>query len=162
VFSHPEGRRKTEWAVKDMLQFLDEIVEPTIKDFEAHPTSRRHAFLACVATCHAVDYLAYPSKGTALRQKLSKRSADFQIVDDVGHAFKHVTTGDRNDPRTRMADVIARPPSFPGVMKPGLTIMGDKKGGVTIRGRKGINLLYALRQAVIFLRSQGDEARSSR
>ena len=57
-----------------MLQFLDEVVEPTIRDFEADPTSRRRAFLACAATFHAIDYLAYPSKSAAIRSKLQAAS----------------------------------------------------------------------------------------
>jgi hypothetical protein len=38
-------------------RYLDDIVEPTITDFENNPTSVRHAFLACVATFHTVDYI---------------------------------------------------------------------------------------------------------
>ena len=49
--------------MKDLEWYLGEIVDPTLKDFEDNPSSRRHAFLACVvAFCHAVDYLAYPGR----------------------------------------------------------------------------------------------------
>jgi hypothetical protein len=41
--------------MEDLRRYLEEIVEPTVKDFAEHPASVRHAFLACVATYHAVD-----------------------------------------------------------------------------------------------------------
>jgi hypothetical protein len=46
----------------DAKQFADEIVEPTIAEFERKPSSRRRAFLACAATFHLIDYLALPAK----------------------------------------------------------------------------------------------------
>ena len=57
----------------DAKQFADEIVEPTITEFEREPSSRRRAFLACVATFHLIDYLALPAKPATLRQKVSTR-----------------------------------------------------------------------------------------
>jgi hypothetical protein len=54
--------------VQDLIRYLKDIVEPTIKDFEKNPSSVRHAFLACVATFHAVDYLAFPAKHRGWRQ----------------------------------------------------------------------------------------------
>ena len=91
----PEATR-----MDDMLRYLDQMVEPTIVDFEQNPTSMRHAFLACVAAFHAIDCLAYPKKRSAtLRQKFRKDSAEFATVDDVAHSFKHVVTGDRRKPR---------------------------------------------------------------
>jgi hypothetical protein len=55
--------------MEDLERYLDEIAEP-IKDFEAHPTSVRHAFLACVVVFHGIDYLAYPRmRPSTLRQQ---------------------------------------------------------------------------------------------
>jgi len=137
-----------------MLGYLDEIVEPTIKDFEENRTSRRHAFLACVAAFHAIDYLAYPKKSVGnLRRAFGRRSQDFLMVDRVAHAFKHVTTGPRDGPDLRMADVIPRPPAFAGVMICGLSFIGDTRGGVTIWGDHSVDLLGTVRRAVTFLRS---------
>jgi hypothetical protein len=90
--------------VADFVRYLTEIVDPTVKDFEANPGSVRHAFLACVAAFHAIDYLAFDRetettrKGrvTRLRQTYGARSPDFKIVDEVAHAFKHaIATGPR-------------------------------------------------------------------
>jgi len=141
--------------MEDMLRYLDEIVEPTVRDFDEHPTSRRHAFLACVATFHAIDYLAYPSKrSSSLRQRFGKQSPEFRIIDQVAHAFKHVISGNRANPDLRMGDVIPRPPAFSGVMVAGLSFLGDRKGGVTIFGQHSVDLRWALRQAIVFLRSR--------
>jgi hypothetical protein len=75
--------------MEDLMRYLDEIVDPTIKDFESNPTSVRHAFLACVVAFHAIDYLAYPRKSRGLRQKFGKESPEFSVIDHVAHAFKH-------------------------------------------------------------------------
>src|SRR5208283_3443823 len=65
----PACRWHQERRMGDMLRYLEEFVEPTIRDFEQHATSRRHAFLACVATFHAIDYLVYPKKSRIVRQE---------------------------------------------------------------------------------------------
>jgi hypothetical protein len=44
--------------VEDLERYLGEVVEPTINELKANRASVRHAFLACVVTFHAVDYLA--------------------------------------------------------------------------------------------------------
>jgi hypothetical protein len=140
--------------VDDMIRYLDAIVEPTIQDFEDHPTSVRHAFLACVATFHAVDYLAYPKKRPGqLRQKFQEQSKDFKIVDRVAHAFKHVITGDRNKPDLAVGQVIPRPPAFSDAMVLDVSYLDDLKGGVTLLNDGTVDLLATLKRAVVFLRS---------
>jgi len=79
--------------MEDLVSYLDEIVGPPVADFEKNPTSVRHAFLACVAAYHSVDYLTFPKKPRGERQELGTASADFKLVDDVAHAFKHVVSG---------------------------------------------------------------------
>jgi hypothetical protein len=143
----------------DMLGYLVEFVEPAIKDFEEHPISRRHAFQACVAAFHAVDYLAYPRRrSAALRQEFGRRSPDFRIVDQVAHSFKHVISGDRANPDLKMGDVIPRPPAFCGVMVVGLSRLGDTCGGVTLNGDHAVDLLGTVKRAVTFLRSLQSDA----
>ena len=56
----------------DAKQFADETVEPTITEFEREPSSRRRAFLACVATFHLIDYLA-PRETRDAATKVSTR-----------------------------------------------------------------------------------------
>ena len=133
--------------------YLEEIVKPTVADFEQHPTSVRHAFLACVATCHAVDHLDYPKKARASRSKFRAQSKDFSVVDDVAHAFKHVvTTGD--PPRLRAKNVISRPPGGAGQLAIGLSRIGDGVGGVTLQEERSVDLLQTLRRTVKFLHSK--------
>jgi hypothetical protein len=54
--------------VEDLARYLDEIVDPTVAEVEADPTSRRKAFLTCVTIFYAVDYLAHPRKPGNLRK----------------------------------------------------------------------------------------------
>jgi hypothetical protein len=39
--------------MEDFVRFLTEIVDPTVKEFEANSGSPRRAFLACVVTFHS-------------------------------------------------------------------------------------------------------------
>lgn len=112
------------------MQYLEELVEPTIKDFENNPISVRHAFLACVATFHTVDYLAREAgKSSAhLRQVFNSESDDFALIDDVAHAFKHVSAGKRDGPRLVVSDVISRPPAKWGEAEWGLSRWDDAEG----------------------------------
>jgi hypothetical protein len=131
-------------------------------EFQKNPTSVRHAFLACVATYHSLDYLAYDGikrktskkKVRNLRDDFGKTSADFKLVDDVAHAFKHVIVGNPNNPNLRAYEVIRRPPSFAGVMRSGVSFFGDKRGGVTINRERSRSLLAAVKGAMRFLRTK--------
>jgi hypothetical protein len=138
----------------DLELYLQEIVEPTVKDFEQHPTSRRHAFIACVAVCHGVDYLAYPKDPRALRQQFEHQSLDFKIANDVGHAFKHVVQGNRNDPRMKASEVISRPPAKWDEAQWDVSAWGDSIGGVTLDSDRNVDLLATVRRAVEFLWAQ--------
>src|SRR5260370_37390903 len=83
--------------MEDLDRYLVEIVDPIVKEFEDNADSRRHAFIACVAVFHAIDYLAYPSSSRTLRETFRRESSDFGIVDEVAHAFNHVATGKPNN-----------------------------------------------------------------
>jgi hypothetical protein len=120
----------------DANRYMTEIVEPTISDFEANPTSVRHAFLACVVTFHSIDYLTYPKKSGSRRKSFRKNSPEFATVDRIAHAFKHVHGGDDREAHfqpLKAADVIERPPASWGKAVSGLTRWGDAIGGVTIK-----------------------------
>jgi hypothetical protein len=138
--------------MEDLERYLDEIVEPTIRDFEASPTSVRHAFLACVVVFHGIDYLAYPGKRpSTLRQQFSRKSSAFATVDDVAHAFKHVVTGNRKKPKLKADEVVSRPPAFWGEGKWNAARWDDPVGGVTIDGDRSVDLLEAVKSARDFL-----------
>jgi hypothetical protein len=144
--------------MKDLEWYLVEIVDPTLKDFGDHPTSRRHAFLACVVTCHAVDYLAYPADPRSLRQQFEHQSAAFKLVNDVGHAFKHVVQGRPSAPRMKQSDVTERPPSDWGTAVWEVSRWDDEVGGVTLDNDRSVDLLETVRAAVSFLWSRVEAA----
>jgi hypothetical protein len=142
--------------MEDLESYLDAIAEPIIKDFEDNPTSVRHAFLACVAVFHGIDYLAYPRRRPAiLRQKFRKQSSAFELVDDVARALKHVTAGNREKPNLKADEVISRPPAY--YNKSGawnLSRWGDPVGGVTLDGDRHVDLLEVVKAARDFLRTK--------
>jgi hypothetical protein len=139
----------------DIERYFAEIVDPTIRDFEKNPMSFRHAFLACVATFHSIDFLALRH----LRQKFRKNSLEFAIVDRVAHAAKHVQTGNPKNPHNQpltAVNVVTRPPAVAGVMVPGLSRPGDAVGGVTIWDEAALDLLAIVKRAAEFSRGQID------
>jgi hypothetical protein len=115
IVAHQLGRRFLEvfLLMTDLAQYLEEIVEPAVKDFEQNPTSRRHGFLACVTACHGVDYLAYPDDPRTLRQRFEHECSDFKVVNDVGHAFKHVFIGNPRQEKCRQRPAGPAPPRRP-------------------------------------------------
>lgn len=141
----------------DARHYLDEIVEPTIAEFEADPRSTRRAFLACVVAFHAIDYLTHPAAPGATRDQFRRESEAFAMVDRVAHAFKHVTTGDIRSPTVKplaSAQVKERPPAVAGLLRVGLSIAGDRTGGVVISGQGNPDILTAVKKAAVFLRSK--------
>jgi hypothetical protein len=141
----------------DAKSYLAEVVDPTVADFRNHPASRRHAFLACVATFHCIDYIAQIDKSQNLRQRFRKENSDFATVDRVAHAFKHVESGSSKSSENQplhVTSVFVRPPALAGVMQCGLSRMGDLQGGVEILDEDGSNLLSAVTRAAEFLRSK--------
>jgi|SRR5882672_8108013 len=149
----------------DVKRYFEQIVDPTIKDFEANPTSVRHAFSAAVAVFHSVDYLA-PTKSSGLRSKFRKKCADFATVDRIAHAFKHVKTGhpDSIDLQPLSADgIITRPPMYYDVSGAyGLSRWGDAIGGVTIDVDRQQDVLLAVKRAAEFIRLQFRETSANR
>jgi hypothetical protein len=97
-FARNDDRGSTQMQLA-LDRYLEEIVKPTVQDFVEHPTSVRHAFLACAVTFHAVDYMAHPRAPRTLRQQWRSRSEAFRRVDEVAHAFKHVATHRQNQAR---------------------------------------------------------------
>jgi hypothetical protein len=142
--------------MEDMVQYIEDFVEPTIADFQKNPMSVRHAFLAAVTVFHAIDYLAYPRKRSAdLRQKFRRESTDFAIVDDVAHAFKHVSAGNRAKPHLKSKEVAARPPLYFDVSGAlDVSRFDDPVGGVMLLNARQIDLLSVLHNAVTFLLAQ--------
>ncbi len=136
--------------MEDLARYLEEIVDPTIEDFEQHPTSVRHAFLACVAVFHSVDYLAYPRKSQSIRQQFRRESDSFKVVDQVAHAFKHVQCG-VDGSHLIASEVISRPPGIWGVAQWDLSRWDDPIGGVTLDKNRTVDVLEVVKRARAFL-----------
>jgi len=137
--------------VEDLERYIHQFVMPTAADFEQNPSSVRHGFLACVVLFHTVDYLAYPKKSAAIRQKWRRQSADFALIDKVAHAFKHVATPTPSRPDLLAKHVRSRPPAIAGRMMAGASRVGDPTGAVVVQGQ---NLLDIVRRAAEFLAAQ--------
>jgi hypothetical protein len=144
----------------DLERYLDQIVEPTIKDFEERPTSVRHAFLACVAVFHSLDYLAFdsvnqrPRKGRVgnLRKSFGGLYPEFRLVDQIAHAFKHVVS-DRGDEGVEIgaSEIISRVPAGYGDGGSGSGAYGGP-GGATLESETTVDLLRDLKRSVDILR----------
>ncbi|MBR1136148.1 MAG: hypothetical protein E6614_22310 [Bradyrhizobium sp.] len=69
-----------EARIEDLERYLIEMVRPTLIEFEANPSSRRHADVKCVVIAHAFDYLENPRAPQVRRNAFKHQPADFQIV----------------------------------------------------------------------------------
>lgn len=142
--------------MEDLDRYLVEIVDPIVKEFEDNADSRRHAFIACVAVFHAIDYLAYPRSSRTLRETFRRESSDFGIVDEVAHAFKHVETGNPNN-RLNVESVFAHKGDFSNDFSDDFDI-----SKVTVKGRPGVDLLTNVRRTVKYLREYRPSIRPRR
>jgi nitrogen fixation-related uncharacterized protein len=144
-------------AALEIEQYLSEIADPTIADYEANPTSRRYGFVACVMLFHAIDYLQYPDRDGNLRKRLRDESPDFADVDRIAHALRHVSSGNPNDPANQPSnsgEAISRPPAIWGAMVWDLSRWDDATGGVTLHNDREFDLLATLKRAATFIRAQ--------
>jgi hypothetical protein len=140
--------------MEDFVRYLEEIVEPTIADFEQNARSVRHAFLACVTVFHAVDYLAFPGTSRGTREDFRRDSPDFKLVDDIAHAFKHVRAGNPRNPRLSAKAVVSRPSGAFGQFAFGVSRFGDDTGEVTVTTNVRIDVLQVVKKAATFLHLQ--------
>jgi hypothetical protein len=130
----------------DGKQYLQDILEPTIREYANDRTSVRRGFLACVAAYHILDHLVGRKGVPILRKSVRRECQSFLIVERVAHAFKHVSTGNPNGEvqPLEVAEVISRPPAFLGQMRVGLSRLGDRHGGVTLAAARNVDLLAEL------------------
>lgn len=145
----PHHRNHLASIAADAESYMREIIDPTIADFHAHPTSRRHAFLACVATYHCIDYIKRPPGN--LRKRF-RENTDFATVDRVAHAFKHAKSDGKRP--LEATSVFARPPAIAGAAQAGLSSVGDSTGGVEVWNESDSDLLSTVKKAAEFLRSK--------
>jgi hypothetical protein len=137
-------------AVKERLvQYIAEIVEPTFAELERNPASKRHAFLACATTYHAIDRVSYPKRPGNLRKRWGEQSREFLMVDLVTHHFKHVRNDDERKP---MSGRIPITPALIGAMGFNTAALGGFGQKAALR-----NLVFVVRDAVRFLHRKAGE-----
>ena len=129
-----------------LSQYLKDIVEPTVEEFKRNPASLRHAFLACVATYHAIDRVTHPKPPGNLRKTWGEESMEFRMVDIVAHDFKHVKS---NDYRTTTRIPVSL--ALYGKMGFNTHTFNDTGQRATLR-----NLTFLVEAAVKFLRQKAD------
>jgi hypothetical protein len=76
-------------------EYMRQIVEPTINEMAANPSSKRHAFLACLATFHTLDHLAGNRRKAVVRGEYRRLSPAFAAVDRLAHAAGGKSSADR-------------------------------------------------------------------
>jgi len=143
----------------DAKQFADEIVDPTIAEFENDRRSRRRAFLACVATFHLIDYIGSKRGRQQRLENFRRECPAFDAVDRYAQTFKHGETGNPELGKSRRkhlkaGQIIERPPGRVGEMEAGVSRLGDTTGGVTVGGEGVPDLVDDVKKAAAFLRSK--------
>jgi hypothetical protein len=136
--------------VNGLQQYIDQIVEPTFKDFERNPSSVRHAYLACVAAYHAIDRAAYPKQPGTLKKKWRSECFSFVIIDMVAHHFKHVISDDEKSPvpkgRIPLSATVFGHGTFNSAP---FNTLAFNEGGIDLH-----NLYFVIRDAITFLRQK--------
>jgi hypothetical protein len=132
--------------MNQLERYLQLIVEPTYEEFRRNPTSVRHAYLACVATFHAIDRVTYPRSAARRRGEWRKESIDFAVVDHVAHDFKHV----KSDRRQYPPNTLLLSHAIYGHMGFNTHTLNDTGQVATLR-----NIVYAVRDAIRFVRRKG-------
>ena len=138
-----------------LREYLDTVVEPTFEDFNGNPRSMRHAYLACVATYHAIDHVAYPKNPGNLRKTWRKKSREFTMVDMFAHHFKHVISDDEKQPPQAGYIPLSSLVFGSGTLNTyGCGTHAPGEGGIDLH-----NLHFVIRDALKFLNEQASVLR---
>jgi hypothetical protein len=88
--------RRLELSGNEMTpeDYMRDILQPTIKELVENRASKRHAFLACLATFHTIDYLCGKRRKAVLRGEYRAQSAAFAAVDRIAHGRADAQPGD--------------------------------------------------------------------
>jgi hypothetical protein len=87
-----------------------EMVEPTIAEFEAIPTSVRHAYLACIVAYHFADTVGvYTGRKTLaelkkIREELADFTPAFWVVEGIANMAKHIELTRPHRVHTKIVD----------------------------------------------------------
>ena len=129
-------------------EYMREIMEPTIKDLVQNRTSKRHAFLACVATYHTIDYLCGKRRKAVLRGEYRAQSAAFAAVDRIAHGRVDAQPGPKRS-ALRVAETPADSSAAFAEGNSRINALGDARA-VKLPG-KGADILAIVNEAADFL-----------
>ena len=97
-------------------EYFHELVEPTIAEFESNPTSKRHAYAACVFAFHFADAAAAHAKRKQheIVADLTNRTHAFPLVRDIANLSKHLELdptrpGNKGRPLPKITDTHVGP-----------------------------------------------------
>jgi len=95
-------------------EYVNEIVQPTVREFRDERRSRRRAYLACIVVFHIIDYLKNAGEKDVWR-KLKQANPDiFELVRSICDGSKHFETNAKHAVHFRAGSDWDRPPAFPG------------------------------------------------
>jgi hypothetical protein len=140
--------------VNALTRYIELIVEPTVEEFNRNSTSLRHAYLACVATFHAIDRAAEMTNRRArdLRQVWGRQSQEFKLVDIVAHDFKHIRASNRSGAPDRIPVSMA----LYGQMGFNTHMYNDTGQVETLQ-----HLTFIVGEAVEFIKSQAAQLKTA-
>jgi hypothetical protein len=131
--------------------YVNEIVLPAMKDFQAGRRSRRYAYQACMAVFHIKDHL-HKAGETKIEDRIRQAAGSnhFDVVRSISNGAKHVETDATHKIEFRAGDDFDRPPGYPTTVLLGLSRFGDLQGGREIgRGPDKVDLYDACSQTLI-------------
>ncbi|MFO1173211.1 MAG: hypothetical protein U1E49_19870 [Hyphomicrobiaceae bacterium] len=113
-------------------QYFNEIALPTVQEFKKDRQSRRHAYLACIAVFHVMNYLAEARSEKKAKTVQDIVKADlgesFHVVRVVCNSAKHLRLDDKHEIEFRSGDDWSRPAARAGQAIAGLSRIGDQNG----------------------------------
>jgi hypothetical protein len=114
------------------LEYLEEIVLPTIDEFQADGSSRRKAYLACIVTIHLKDYLTKDNARNVEKTVRNRAEAAFDVVSAVANGAKHSISGRGGQIRFHAGSDFYWPSHSVQTLPSGVSLFGDSEGGTMI------------------------------
>jgi hypothetical protein len=143
-------------------EYVNEMVQPTVREFRDERRSRRRAYLACIVVFHIIDYLKNAGEKDVWR-KLKQANPDiFELVRSICDGSKHFETNAKHAVHFRAGSDWDRPPAFAGIMRAGVSFLGDTKGGRSAKVRDGSMDLYGCVKTLALIFQQKFPAHLSR
>jgi hypothetical protein len=110
--------------------YVDEIVLPAMKDFQADRRSRRYTYQACMAVFHIKDHLGKAGEKDVHRRTRRRAGGSyFDVVRAITNGAKHVETDATHPIPFRAGNDVDRPPGIWGAAVADVSNWDDAVGG---------------------------------